>query len=70
VPRYDYRCTTCDATYELSRPMAEADAPATCPDGHEGAVRMFPVFATLGGATAPMPAGGAGGGCCGGGCCG
>ena len=69
MPRYDYRCTTCEATYEMSRPMAEADEPATCPTGHEGAVRMFPVFATLGGASAPMPAGGAGGGCCGGGCC-
>ena len=67
MPRYDYRCTTCDATYELSRPMAEADEPASCPAGHEGAVRMFPVFATLGGASAPTPAGG---GCCGGGCCG
>ena len=27
MPRYDYRCTTCEATYELSRPMAEADEP-------------------------------------------
>jgi putative FmdB family regulatory protein len=67
VPRYDFRCTTCDQTYEVSRPMAEADAPATCPDGHVGAVRLLPVFATTGSATAPPSAGA--GGCCGGGCC-
>ena len=65
MPRYDFRCTTCERTYELSRPMAEADAPATCPDGHEDAVRLLPVFATTGMASAPV----ASGGCCGGGCC-
>ena len=69
MPRYDYRCSTCETTYELSRPMAEADDPATCPEGHIGAARMLPVFAVPGGAVAPMPSGG-GGGCCGGGCCG
>lgn len=68
MPRYDYRCSTCEATYELSRPMADADEPATCPDGHVGAVRMLPVFATSLGAVAPA-APSAGGGCCGGGCC-
>ena len=31
MPRYDFRCTTCDQTYEVARPMADADAPATCP---------------------------------------
>ena len=67
MPRYDYRCNTCDQVYELSRSMADADAPALCPSGHEGAVRMFPLFATTGGALAPQPQGG--GGCCGGGCC-
>jgi hypothetical protein len=27
--------------------MAEADAPATCPDGHEGARRLLPLFSTI-----------------------
>lgn len=70
MPLYDYRCTTCQTVYEARRPMAEADAPTTCPQGHEGAVRLLPVFATTGLAEAPAGgmcgapvAGGCGGGC-------
>ena len=52
--------------------MAEANEPATCPDGHPGAVRLLSVFASVGGArpsSSPMPpAPSMGGGCCGGGC--
>lgn len=52
--------------------MADADAPATCPDGHVGAARLLPVFAATGLAAAPAPAGGMCGapvaGGCGGGC--
>jgi len=73
VPRYDYRCRTCDAVYEERRPMSDADAPATCPAGHVGAARLIPVFASTGHAAEPAFAGGgmcgapvAGG--CGGGC--
>ncbi|MFJ6945328.1 FmdB family zinc ribbon protein, partial [Streptomyces wuyuanensis] len=33
MPRYEYRCRTCDNTFELSRPMAESSAPASCPAG-------------------------------------
>jgi hypothetical protein len=54
--------------------MAEADAPAACPEGHVGATRLLPVFATTGLASAPAggeacgaPApGGCGAGCA---CC-
>ena len=71
MPIYEYRCTTCASVYEERRPMADADAPATCPTGHVGARRLLPVFATTGSATdttsgglcgAPV-AGGCGGGC-------
>ena len=73
MPLYEFRCRTCDTTFELRRPMSEASDPASCPDGHEGAVRLLSVFATAGasvgassgGAPAPRPSGG---GCCGGGC--
>jgi putative FmdB family regulatory protein len=65
MARYDYRCQTCDTTFEVERPMSMADAPTTCPSGHEGAIKLFPVFSTTGGAQAPAPQGG----CCGGGCC-
>jgi putative FmdB family regulatory protein len=63
VPVYDFRCSTGHAVFDERRPMAEADAPAVCPDGHTGARRLFPVFATTG--RAPEPAPGAAGGLCG-----
>ncbi|WP_153534549.1 FmdB family zinc ribbon protein [Streptomyces sp. RB17] len=67
MPRYEYRCRTCGDTFELSRPMAESAAPATCPAGHDDTVKLLSTVA-VGGTSAPAPA--AGGGCCGGGCCG
>ncbi|MGW1888905.1 FmdB family zinc ribbon protein [Streptomyces sp. NPDC002004] len=75
MPRYEYRCRTCGDTFELSRPMAESSAPASCPDGHEDTVKLLSTVAvggTASAASAPRPAagGGGGGGCCGGGCCG
>ncbi|MFH9068486.1 FmdB family zinc ribbon protein [Streptomyces alboflavus] len=73
MPRYEYRCRPCGTTFELSRPMAESAAPATCPSGHEDTVKLLSTVAVAGTASAqasaPAAAGG-GGGCCGGGCCG
>ncbi|MFE3655919.1 zinc ribbon domain-containing protein [Streptomyces sp. NPDC059165] len=69
MPRYEYRCRTCDDTFELSRPMAESSAPATCPAGHGDTVKLLSAVAVGGTSTAPAGNGG-GGGCCGGGCCG
>jgi putative FmdB family regulatory protein len=67
---YEYRCRTCDDRFELRRPMAESDAPASCPAGHPDAVRLLSVFASVGSATsAPAStAPGGGGGPCGGAC--
>lgn len=70
MPLYEYRCRTCDETFEERRPMSQANDPATCPHGHDGAVRMLSVFASVGGgnsapsASAPRPSGGG----CGAGC--
>ncbi|MER6950030.1 zinc ribbon domain-containing protein [Nonomuraea sp. NPDC000554] len=66
MPRYDFRCRACGSTFEVSRPMAASDAPATCPEGHDDTVKLLSTVAMTGGAA---PRGG-GGGCCGGGCCG
>ncbi len=55
MPVYEFRCTTCDALFDERRAMARADAPATCPEGHVGARRLLPVFATVGLAAAPPP---------------
>ncbi|WP_328317266.1 FmdB family zinc ribbon protein [Streptomyces sp. NBC_00388] len=73
MPRYEYRCRSCGDTFEISRPMAESSAPATCPEGHEDTVKLLSAVA-VGGTSAGAPSGGSGGGggggCCGGGCCG
>ena len=70
MPLYEFRCRTCDDTFEVRRPMSEASEPASCPQGHDGAVRLLSVFASVGAsgsapssAPAPRPAGGCGGAC-------
>ncbi|MQA93901.1 MAG: zinc ribbon domain-containing protein [Streptosporangiales bacterium] len=72
MPRYDFRCRACGATFEVSRPMSESGAPASCPDGHDDTVKLLSTVAVMGAPGAGPAAGPApgGGGCCGGGCCG
>ncbi|MEU8511469.1 zinc ribbon domain-containing protein [Kitasatospora sp. NPDC048722] len=72
MPRYDFRCRSCGATFELRRTMAQANDPAVCPQGHEDTVKLLSTVAVTGGAgsSAPQSAPSGGGGCCGGGCCG
>lgn len=67
---YEFRCRTCGTTFEARRPMADADAPASCPDGHADTTRLLSVFASVGGSrpSAPMAPLPSGGGCCGGAC--
>jgi putative FmdB family regulatory protein len=62
VPVYEFRCATCHTVFDERRSMADADGPALCPDGHRGARRLLPVFATTGRVTQPA---GAPGGVCG-----
>lgn len=64
MPLYEYRCRTCDVTFELRRPMLEADDSARCPAGHATTVRLLSVFAATGRAAVgasvpPAPCGGA-----------
>ncbi|WP_026257115.1 FmdB family zinc ribbon protein [Actinopolymorpha alba] len=70
MPRYEYRCRACGETFEHSRPMSEAGAPATCPKGHDDTVKLLSTVAVSGRAAAagPAAAGPTGGGCCGGAC--
>jgi putative FmdB family regulatory protein len=67
MPRYEYRCRTCDDTFELRRMMSESDAPAVCPEGHADTTKLLSVFASVGaspgGDAAPAPAPSMGGGC-------
>jgi putative FmdB family regulatory protein len=72
MPRYEYRCRACGATFELTRPMSESADPSTCPAGHDDTVKLLSTVA-VGGRAAPSGAAGpvrgsAGGGCCGGSC--
>ena len=71
MARYEYRCRACGDTFELSRPMSEASAPATCPAGHDDTVKLISTVAVnVGGGTGKSAAAsGNAGGCCGGGCC-
>jgi putative FmdB family regulatory protein len=54
MPVYEFRCRTCDTTFEARRPMAESHAAATCPAGHPDTVRLLSVFASVG-AASPSP---------------
>ncbi|MGW1123182.1 FmdB family zinc ribbon protein [Streptomyces tanashiensis] len=67
MPRYEYRCRTCGDTFELSRPMAESSAPASCPAGHDDTVKLLSAVAVGGSATAAPAQGGGGRGGGGGG---
>jgi putative FmdB family regulatory protein len=68
VPRYDYRCRSCERRFEVTRSLHDAEVAVACPDGHADASRVFTAVAV--GGTAGAPSSPAGGGCCGGGCCG
>jgi putative FmdB family regulatory protein len=69
MPTYEFRCRTCDDTFEVRRPMSQSGDPASCPEGHDDTVRLLSVFARTGAGSSPLssPAP-SGGGCCGGGC--
>ncbi|MDP9417867.1 MAG: zinc ribbon domain-containing protein [Actinomycetota bacterium] len=69
MPTYDYRCRTCDARFEVRRPMDAPAEPQPCPHGHDDVTRVFTPVAVGGGTSTPAAAAN-GGGCCGGGCCG
>jgi putative FmdB family regulatory protein len=71
MPRYDYRCRSCDARFEVRRGLEEPETAVPCPAGHPETSRVFTAVAvggTAGGTAAGAPA--PSGGCCGGGCCG
>lgn len=70
MPLYEYYCKPCNTQFELLRPMAKMDSPATCPTGHTTNNRVVSMFATLtkvaeGSSPSSAQAGGA---CCAGGC--
>lgn len=83
MPCYEYRCRQCGTTFELHRPMSEASAAASCPNGHGDTVKLLSTVAVTrgsGGRSAPACAGAVDGGCSqaaargtsccgGGGCC-
>ena len=58
MPTYEFRCRTCDTTFEERRPMAEAAAPAVCPDGHADVVKLLSAISVMrpGGGGSPVPA--------------
>ena len=61
MPLYEFRCRTCDTTFDAAPPDERGERlRPTCPDGHDGAVRLLSVFATAGasaGGSPSLPAG-------------
>ncbi|WP_432985190.1 FmdB family zinc ribbon protein [Dactylosporangium sp. CA-233914] len=85
MPRYEYRCRACGDTFEVQRPMREANVKTVCPAGHDDTVKLLSTIAVarsgsvsaqpngaglgVGGSSLNAPRAGGGGGA-GGGCCG
>jgi putative FmdB family regulatory protein len=70
MPRYEYRCRACGDTFEVQRPMREANVKTACPAGHDDTVKLLSTIAVGGAAAGSAGSGSApsGGGCCGGAC--
>lgn len=68
---YEYFCRECETSFEMRRPMGDADSNITCPQGHLNVRRKISVFASVGASvdvgTSDFAAPSAGG-CCGGAC--
>ena len=47
MPLYEYVCLSCNTKFTVLRPMAQANEPADCPDGHGRAPRVLSVFASF-----------------------
>lgn len=43
-PLYEFRCKTCDDTFEMRRSMAESNLALSYPAGHDNAVRLLSVL--------------------------
>lgn len=41
MPIYEYTCSDCELTFELMRPLSEADKDAPCPRCHSQARRIM-----------------------------
>jgi len=70
MPIYEYICLDCDTSFEILRPMREADAPIQCKTCQsEHTLRKISVFAAHSGGK--VITGNSGGGCagCSGGSC-
>lgn len=68
---YEYFCRECETSFEVRRPMRDADSGVTCPEGHRDVRRKISVFAAVGAsidAGAGSLEGPSAGGCCGGAC--
>ncbi len=56
MPFYEFRCPTCEERFEVQRSMSERDEPTSCPQGHDGAVRVITAVGVTGGIRYGTPA--------------
>ncbi|HEY51055.1 MAG TPA: zinc ribbon domain-containing protein [Dehalococcoidia bacterium] len=47
MPIYEYTCSDCELTFELMRPISEADKEAPCPHCHNQARRIMSACVAL-----------------------
>jgi len=70
MPIYEYVCSDCRTTFEVMRPMSQADKPAACEHCHSKKTRraLSRFSASSGGKPVSGMSGGGCGGCSGGAC--
>ena len=55
MPTYEYWCPKCQKEFELRRPMADFDKPASCPDCGTKGERLMSTFASQIGYSLQVP---------------
>lgn len=44
MPFYDYKCTTCEDTFEVFLPTLVSQKQILCPQGHNSVVKLLPLI--------------------------
>ena len=56
MPTYEFWCAKCGKEFEVKRPMADFDKPASCPDCGSSGEKLVSLFASKVGYNLQVPA--------------